>query len=133
MGSALPGRATGAVNRFSRDGNKLGGLVPIRAAPDGRLKLAINRDELYDLDADPAELVNRIDDPALAARRDALHDAMLARMERDCDPFRGSVWAQRPWRRGLEAVWHGAEQARPDDGWSPLFRDYDTGEPWVNG
>ena len=137
-GAAAPHRPTVHMefNRFSRDGNKLGGLVPIRAATDGRLKLAINRDdrdELYDLDADPAELVNRIDDPALAARRDALHDAMLARMERDCDPFRGSVWAQRPWRRGLEAVWHGAEQARPDDGWSPLFRDYDTGEPWVNG
>ena len=80
-------------NRFSRDGNKLGELVPIRAATDGRLKLAINRDdrdELYDLNADPAELVNRIEEPALAARRDALHDAILARMERDGDPFRGS-------------------------------------------
>ena len=120
-------------NRFSRDGNKLGGLVPIRAATDGHLKLAINRDdrdELYDLDADPAELVNRIEDPALAARRDILHDAILARMERECDPFRGSVWAQRPWRCGLEPMWHGAEQARPDDGWSPPFRNYDTGEPW---
>ena len=137
-GAAPPRRSAVHIefNRFSRDGNKLGGLVPIRAATDGRLKLAINRDdrdELYDLDADPAELVNRIEDPALAEHRDALHDAILARMEREGDPFRGSVWVQRPWRRGVAAVWHGAERGRLDDGWSPTFRDYGTGEPWANG
>ena len=52
-GAAAPHRPTVHMefNRFSRDGNKLGGLVPIRAATDGRLKLAINRDdrdELYE-------------------------------------------------------------------------------------
>ncbi len=34
-------------------------------------------DELYDLEADPAELHNRIDDPALAEVQRALKDRLL--------------------------------------------------------
>lgn len=74
---------------------------PIRAAVDGRYKLVVNlfdRDEFYDLDADPYEMDNRIDDPALAARRDALHEWLLTEMVQTRDPIRCHGFADRPWR-----------------------------------
>jgi hypothetical protein len=35
---------------------------------------------LYDLEADPGEFVNRIDDPALLVERDRLRQALLRRL-----------------------------------------------------
>ena len=55
-------------------------------------------DELYDLEQDPHELINLIDDPAYAEIRDRLHDWLLADMDRIQDPLRGNVWRRRPWR-----------------------------------
>lgn len=49
-------------------------------ARDNRYKYihrSAGRDELYDLETDPAETVNRIDDPVLIPVRDRLRDAML--------------------------------------------------------
>ena len=41
---------------------------------------------------------NRIQDPACAAERDRLHDALLAEMDRIRDPFRSFRWGDRAWR-----------------------------------
>ena len=88
-------------NRFGIYHDGYGGFYPIRCAVDGRHKLAINlfdRDELYDLEKDPHELENVIDDPAYAVERDRLHDWLLDDMDRCQDPMRGNCWRQREWR-----------------------------------
>lgn len=88
-------------NRFGIYHDGYAGFYPIRCATDGRWKLAINlfdRDELYDLDSDPGECTNLIDDPAAANERDRLHDWLLADMDRIQDPLRGEPWCRRPWR-----------------------------------
>ncbi|MFW6060093.1 MAG: sulfatase-like hydrolase/transferase [Phycisphaeraceae bacterium] len=90
-----------SFNRFGIGGRGRGGFYPIRCVMDGRYKLAINmldRDELYDLQDDPYEMTNHIDDPALAQTRNALHDALLAEMKRTQDPMDGPMWVDRPWR-----------------------------------
>ncbi len=45
------------------------------------------REELYDLREDPAERVNRIDDPGFAATRDALRNELESWMRRTGDPL----------------------------------------------
>lgn len=78
-----------------------GGFQPIRCVYDGRYKLAINllcSDELYDLEKDPSEMTNLIEDEAYAGIRDALHDKLLNWMNETRDPFRGYYWERRPWR-----------------------------------
>jgi uncharacterized sulfatase len=90
-------------NRFGLPHSHYWGCMPIRAVRTDRYKLVINlldRDEMYDLRDDPGELVNRIDDPALAAVRDDLHDRLLAWQEQRLDPLRGRGWHHRPWRPG---------------------------------
>ena len=87
---------------FEIDHDGYTGFQPIRSAYNGRYKLVINlldNDEFYDLDADPGETVNRIDDPATAAIRDKLHDRIIAWMNETRDPFRGYYWLTRPWRK----------------------------------
>lgn len=91
-----------SFHRFARAGCEVGGFYPIRCVTDGRWKLAINlldTDELYDLAADPYEMVNRIDDPACRAVRDDLHDRLLAEMARTGDPMDNWLWGDRPRRR----------------------------------
>ncbi len=92
-------------NRFGLPHSHWWGLVPIRCVRTRRHKLVLNlldRDELYDLRDDPGEMLNRIDDPALADVREKLHDRLLAWMDRRRDPFRGRWWYRRPWRPGLD-------------------------------
>lgn len=119
--------------RYEIDHDGFGGFQPIRCACDGQYKLVINllsSDELYDLHADPDELVNLIETPALAAVRDALHDRLLAWMNDTRDPFRGYYWERRPWRRDARpATWGytGMTRQRIDDAYEPRQRDYDTG------
>ena len=58
-------------NRFGIYHDGYGAFYPIRCAVDGRYKLAINlndRDEFYDLENDPQEMTNLIDDPAYAGK-----------------------------------------------------------------
>lgn len=58
---------------------------------------AFDIDELYDLEADPDEMVNRIDDPALAGVKEDLIARMAAHMVELGDPILGcfSVWCRR--------------------------------------
>ena len=88
-------------NRFGIQFNQVRGFYPIRCIRTKSWKLAINlfdRDELYDLSADPGEAVNRIDDPASVEVRNALHDRLLEGMYNTQDLLRGPSWANRPWR-----------------------------------
>lgn len=120
--------------RYEIDHDGFGGFQPMRAWFDGRSKLVLNlmdRDELYDLESDPHELVNRIDDANLASVRDRLHDALLAWMDRTRDPFRGWQWERRPWRKDARpASWanHGMTRQRlEDERYEPRQLDYADG------
>jgi arylsulfatase A-like enzyme len=46
--------------------------------------------ELYDLQADPGEFVNRIDDPSLKKVRDQLHERLMAWYNPDGNPYRST-------------------------------------------
>ncbi|HBK2727707.1 TPA: DUF4976 domain-containing protein, partial [Escherichia coli] len=43
--------------------------------------------------------------------------------------FRSYQWNLRPWRKDAQPRWMGAFRPRPQDGYSPVVRDYDTGLP----
>jgi len=120
--------------RYEVNHDGWGGFQPIRCACDGRFKLVVNllyTDELYDLEADPGEMVNLIDSEEHAAVRDALHDRMLAWMDRTRDPFRGPAWERRPWKKKRVQTWEGSGKTRPrpDDGYLPRVLLYETGLP----
>ena len=119
-------------NRYEIEHDSWGGFQPVRCLVEGKHKLVLNllhTDELYDLEADPAELTNLIDDPAHAAIRDALHDHLLDWQNEKRDPFRGPCWERRPWRTSRRLQWRGEFRPRPADGYAPEVRDYDTGLP----
>ena len=119
--------------RYETDHDGFGGFQPVRAVCDGRHKLVVNlltSDELYDLAEDPEEMVNRIEAPEYAARRDALHDRLLAWMNETRDPFRGYYWERRPWRTDARpATWSytGCTRQRENEEYEPRQLDYDTG------
>ncbi len=119
-------------NRFEVDHDGFGSFTPIRCVTDGRYKLAINlmdTDELYDLVEDPAEVCNRIDDPALAAVRDRMHDLILAWMGETRDPLRCPQWGRRPWRDLGGSTWGGTTRPRRfDPEFFPHTLLYDTAE-----
>jgi uncharacterized sulfatase len=111
-----------SFTRFAINHDDWGEFYPIRCVVGERYKLVINlfeRDELYDLEADPHERTNLIDasrrdDSGHAAARDRLHDALLAEMDRIRDPFRSFRWGDRPWRSARHAFYHGGERrSRP--------------------
>ena len=82
------------------------GLQLIRSIFDGRYKLNINLfsiDELYDLQEDPYELKNLINDEKYAEIRDQLHDKLLKQQGEIVDPYRGYVWEIRPFRKDKKA------------------------------
>ena len=88
--------------RFEIDHDGYTGFQPIRSAFDGRFKLVINlldNDEFYDLDNNPGETINLIDDPKTSAIRDQLHDRIIGWMNDTRDPFRGYHWLTRSWRK----------------------------------
>ena len=119
-----------------RDG--LGGFQPIRTVFDGRYKLVINlmvSDELYDLETDPSEMQNLINDIKHACVRDALHDELLDWMNRTRDPFRGYYWLDRLWRTDKTQVsWNftGKRRYKATDEYEPQQLDYSTGLPVEN-
>lgn len=117
-------------NRFEVDHDGYGSFSPIRSVFDGRHKLALNlfdRDEFYDLEADPLELHNRIDEGG--GVRDKLMHALLDWMNRTRDPFRGPPWERRPWREATGvSSWGGPTRPRPfDPEFYPKTLLYDTG------
>jgi uncharacterized sulfatase len=123
--------------RFSINHDGWGGYQPIRCVVVDNWKLVINlqdMDELYDLETDPAELVNLIDKPECSRVRDRLHDALLDELDRVRDPFRGPAWERRAWRRDGRRKWGGGYRHRPNDGYMPVTYAYQTGRPpekWV--
>ena len=119
-------------NRYEIEHDSWGGYQPVRSMVAARHKLVLNllhTDELYDLEADPAEMRNLIGDPAHAGVRAELHDRLLDWMNQKRDPFRGPVWERRPWRTERRLRWRGEFRPRPVDGYAPAVRDYDTGLP----
>jgi uncharacterized sulfatase len=119
-------------NRYEIEQDSWGGFQPVRCIVSGRYKLAINllhSDELYDLETDPAEVTNLIDDPGYANIRDKLHDRLLDWTYEKRDPFRGPDWERRPWRDSRRFGWRGMFRPRSADGYAPVVRDYDTGMP----
>ena len=82
-------------NRFEVGHDSRGGLLPIRCIVRNNFKFVVNlfsSDELYDYDVDPHECTNLINDERYAEIRLTLHDALLAQMDADRDPFRGPQW-----------------------------------------
>ncbi len=119
-------------NRYEIEHDSFGGFKPMRMVVKGSRKLLIHllsTDELYDLDNDPGELINRIDDPEYTDVREQLHKELLDWMDRCRDPFRGPEWERRPWKVNPQSEWMGLFRPRPADGYAPVVRDYDTGMP----
>jgi uncharacterized sulfatase len=121
--------------RYEVDHDGFGGFQPMRAVFDGRYKLSIHllsSDELYDLESDPAELVNLIEAPRYARIRDSLHDRLLEWMNRSRDPFRGYYWERRPWRTDARpATWDytAMTRQRENEEYESRQLDYSTGLP----
>ncbi len=120
--------------RYEIDQDMFGGFFPMRMVFDGRYKLTIylmSTDELYDLKEDPYEMRNLIDSAKHAEIRDRLHDAILDMMNSTRDPFRGWVWEQRPWRKGLpdpSVRWKdGMTRQREDEDYEPRQLNYMNG------
>lgn len=121
--------------RYEIDHDGFGGFQPIRCVRGERYKLVINLlaiDELYDLQNDPQEMNNLIDDPDLSRVRNNLHDRLIDWMNETRDPFRGYYWLRRPWRTDApDPTWEFTgftRQRTPDDGETRQL-DYDTGMP----
>lgn len=108
-----------SFNRFAINHDQFGSFYPIRCMVDVRYKLVINlldTDELYDLQEDPGEMTNRIEDQSLVAVRDQLHDAILTEMDRSRDPFRSPLWGIRSWRKAREVFYWGGTNRNPPSG-----------------
>jgi uncharacterized sulfatase len=119
-------------NRYEIEHDSWGGFQPVRSLVTQRYKLVLNllhTDELYDLENDPAEIKNLIEDPDYYKIRNQLHDRLLDWMYAQRDPFRGPAWERRIWRYSRRFRWKGHFRPRPADGYSPEVRDYDTGQP----
>lgn len=87
--------------RFEVIHDGVGGLQLMRGVYDGRYKMAIHlldSDELYDLENDPYEMNNLINDPEYSEIRNKLHDLILNMMNMTRDPFRGYQWGKRAFR-----------------------------------
>ena len=99
-------------------------------------KLTINvntTDELYDLNNDPLELNNLINNTKYTEVAARLHSALLDHMDTIRDPFRGPQWCDRPWSRlSAPPRFGGFRRPRPSDGKSPVTYNYDTGMPANN-
>ncbi|QHI69212.1 sulfatase-like hydrolase/transferase [Tichowtungia aerotolerans] len=121
--------------RYEIDHDGFGGFQPVRCVRNDRYKLVINllcTDELYDMQEDPEEMVNLIENPEHVPERDSLHDKLIEWMNETRDPFRGYYWQRRPWRADApSATWEFTgctRQREPDTGESRQL-DYDTGMP----
>lgn len=119
--------------RYEIDHDGFGGYQPIRSVVDKRFKLVISlmtQDELYDMEKDPQEMHNLIDDPQYHDIRNELHDAILHWMDETRDPYRGYYWERRPWRTDApEATWdhHGMTRQRYTRTDEVRQLDYSTG------
>ena len=120
--------------RYEIDHDTFGGLQMMRAAVNSRFKLVINlfdTDEFYDMENDPHEVMNQINNEEFGAARNKLHDEILGNMNRTRDVYRGYQWACRPWRKDKKPVWKndGMTRQRENEEYEPRQLDYDTGLP----
>jgi uncharacterized sulfatase len=120
--------------RYEVDHDGFGGLQMMRSITDGRWKLTINLmdiDELYDLESDPHEVVNRIGDDSCRDIRNRLHDLLVEHMDETRDVYRGYQWVARPWRSDRVPTWQnsGLTRQRENEEYEPRQWDYDTGLP----
>jgi uncharacterized sulfatase len=120
--------------RYEVDHDGFGGLQMMRSITDGRFKLTINLmdcDELYDLDSDPHEVVNLIEDPSRREIRNKLHDLLIEHMDHTRDVYRGYQWVARPWRDDRHPNWQnsGLTRQRENEEYESRQWDYDTGLP----
>lgn len=119
--------------RYETDHDGFGGFQPMRCIFDGRYKLVVNllsSDELYDLERDPYEMVNRLEDESLAEIRDSLMQRLLEHMNQIRDPFRGYCWETRPWyKKAVLPTWDytGYTRQREELDYEKPQLDYDTG------
>ena len=123
--------------RYEVDHDGFGGLQMMRAAVSQRYKLVVNlldTDEFYDMQSDPDELKNLINDPGYTEARNRLHDALLDNMDRTRDLYRGYQWAARPWRGDKQPDWENAgfTRQRENEEYEPRQLDYDSGLPIVS-
>ncbi len=122
--------------RYEVDHDGFGGLQMMRAIISERYKLVVNlldTDELYDMEVDPYEVCNLIDDEAYSEIRNQLHDELLEQMNRTRDLYRGYQWAVRPWRKDKSPTWanDGYTRQRENEEYETRQLDYDTGLPMV--
>lgn len=119
--------------RYEVDHDGFGGYQPVRGLFDGRYKLVINlmgTDELYDLEEDPQEMHNLINDQTNLELKKRLHQALLANMYETRDPFRGYYWEDRPWNPNCEyKTWDSRlmTRQRENEEYEPRQLDYGTG------
>ena len=117
--------------RYEIDHDGFGGLQIMRAAISKRYKLVIHlldSDEFYDMEKDPYEINNLIDDENYVEERNALHDKLIQHMN---DLYRGYQWRMRPWRKDFVPNWEneGYTRQRENEEYEPRQLDYDTGLP----
>lgn len=121
--------------RYEVDHDGFGGYQPVRAAYDGRYKLVINlmdTDEFYDLELDPQEMKNEINNPEFESDKKRLHKAILDQMYETRDPFRGYYWENRHWNPDTTyQTWDSRKMTRQreNEEYEPRQLDYGTGLP----
>lgn len=119
--------------RYEVGHDKFGGFQPIRAIFDGRYKLIINlltTDEFYDLDKDPQEMKNLINDKNLQHIKEELHESLMINMNETMDPFRGYYWEDRHWNNNTKYKnWEnrGMIRQRENEEYEKRQLDYSTG------
>ncbi|MBD3308171.1 sulfatase-like hydrolase/transferase, partial [candidate division KSB3 bacterium] len=117
-------------NRHNVSNHSYGGFKPIRCIVNDRYKLVLNllyTDELYDLQADPDEINNQIENPELVEVRNDLHKKLLEWMDETRDPFRGPEWEYRCWNHPENLKWPKGKHPRPEDQYHQPVLDYLTG------
>ena len=110
-----------SFHRFAINHDSYGELYLIRCVTDGKHKLVVNlfeTDELYDLNIDPYEMSNLIDEPDLIKHRNHMHDWMLGEMDRIRDPFRTWRWGARQWRSVRKPFYSGGKARCQPTGFS---------------
>lgn len=104
----LEGRDTDAKYAVSTYNGQQFGLFCERMITDGKLKYVWNLtdiDELYDLELDPGELVNRINDDAYAEQAAVLRHELYNELKRCSDGIIG--WTERQLTEGRKLRGHG--------------------------
>ncbi|MFA9397607.1 MAG: sulfatase-like hydrolase/transferase [Clostridiaceae bacterium] len=123
--------------RYEVDHDGFGGLQMMRAIIREKYKLVVNLldlDEFYDLEKDPFEVNNLIENLEYCEIRNEMHEELLENMDKTRDVYRGYQWAVRPWRSDKKPTWNnsGYTRQRENEEYEPKQLDYDTGLPMVS-